>query len=124
MGPRTARGAKVPDIKTLHRRAMELADQALAAQRRGDADEATNFFHEAFQLESRAASMLSSVASSEPNRSILLRSAATLAIDCGLMAEAEKLACSALAGDHLRHPIAEELRDVMERVYRKSIKDA
>ncbi len=51
----------------------------------------------------------------EPTRSVLLRSAATLALRCGEYREAEKLVACALSGEPPAE-IAEELRDVLENV--------
>jgi hypothetical protein len=52
----------------------------------------------------------------EPTRSVLHRSAATLALDCGEYREAERLVATALAGNP-PEPIANELRDVLAAVY-------
>jgi hypothetical protein len=51
----------------------------------------------------------------EPTRSVLYRSAASLALDCSEFAEAERLIASGLAG-YPPSEIAEELRDLYERV--------
>jgi hypothetical protein len=104
------------EVKILHRDAMEQADIALAARLRGESDLSLRHFREAFGLESKAALLLVDNRDAEPNRSILLRSAAALALDCDYFTEAERLICSALAGNP-PDEIAEELRDLLEQVY-------
>jgi hypothetical protein len=106
----------VKEVKALHRQAMERADFALDARRKGDSEKALLFFHEAFELESKAAYMLANAFEAEPTRSVLLRSAASLALDCKLIVEAEKLICTALTGNPPSE-ISEELRDLLEQVY-------
>ena len=49
-------------------------------------------------------------------RSVLHRSAASLALECGALREAERLIAAALSGDP-PDEIAEELRDLLEQVY-------
>lgn len=95
---------------------MERTDLALAAQRGGAPDEGKAFLREAYELETRAASLASQKVDSEPTRSILYRSAASLALDCGLIREAERLVCEALGGDP-PEAIANELRDLLEQVH-------
>jgi len=101
------------EIKAIHREAMEKTDRALEARQRGELSVKAQLLREAFDLESRAAKLASG--SAEPNRSVLLRSAASLALDCNLLVEAEKSICTALAGDP-PDEIAEELRDLLEQV--------
>lgn len=105
----------VREIKALHRQAMERSDSALAAQLRGEAGQALTYFREAYDLESEAACSLAHDLEAEPTRSILLRSAATLALDANLFAQAEKLIYTALSGDPPAE-IAEELRNLLEQV--------
>lgn len=104
------------DIKALHRQAMEQTDLALAARREGEATQALLYFRQAYDLETQAAANFISDTEAEPTRSVLLRSAASLAIDCDLLLEAEKLICTALSGNPPIE-IAEELRDMLEQVY-------
>jgi hypothetical protein len=105
----------VSTVKDLHRQAMQRADQAHAARRDGDAASARKHFEEAFELERRAAEELSTRHDAEPSRSILFRSAAALALEAGMCAEAEKMVCAALAGMPPAD-IAEELRDLFEQI--------
>jgi hypothetical protein len=103
------------ELKVLHRDAMERVDLALSAKSLGEMERSLAYFREAYELESKAALALSNNLEAEPTRSILLRSAATIALDCNLTAEAEKLVCAALAGNPPIE-IAEELRDLWEQV--------
>src|SRR5690348_2422583 len=104
------------EVKTLHRQAMEKTDLALAAKLKGDSEQASILFKEAYQLEAQAANLLATDFSAEPTRSVLFRSAASLALDCNYLPEAEKLVCTALLGEP-PFEIAEELRDLLEQVY-------
>jgi hypothetical protein len=56
------------------------------------------------------------LAALEPTRSVLHRSAPTLALECGALRDAERLIAVALSGDPPAE-IAEELRDLLEQVY-------
>lgn len=103
------------DIKLLHRQAMEQTDLALMAQSAGRIDEAQTYFKNAYNLERQAALILKDQVEEEPARSVLFRSAASLALDYGDHSEAEKMICMALAGNPT-HSIAEELRDLLEQV--------
>lgn len=102
-------------VQELHRRAMEQTDYAIEARANGDEARAIDLFASAFQLEREAAEIVASDHSNEPTRSVLLRSAATLALDCGKLADAERLVCLALSGSPPAE-IAEELRDIYEQV--------
>ena len=103
-------------LKNLHRQAMEQTDLALAARLLGDQAQASLYFHEAYNLEAKAAMALVNDYGTEPTRSVLFRSAATLALDCELNAEAEKLVCLALSGNP-PDEVAEELRDLLEQIH-------
>jgi len=102
-------------LTSLHREAMEFADQAFVARLKGDLGLAQQLFRKAFELESKAAEQLISQPEAEPSRSVLLRSAATLALDIENYREAERLVCLALAGNPPTE-IANELRDLYEQV--------
>lgn len=104
------------ELERLHEDAMEAVDGALAARRTGDESAAQSYFRRAFESERRAAEILLDRTDREPTRSILLRSAATLALDCHEYREAERLIAAALAGDPPPE-ICEELRALLERVY-------
>lgn len=101
-------------IREDHRQAIDLAERAFVAQRLGDHTHARELFRQAFEYERQAAESVASDLAAEPTRSVLLRSAATLALDCGKIREAERLAAIGLWGDPPPE-IAEELRDVIEQ---------
>lgn len=100
----------------LHRKAMVLADLAEEAKRAGDSDKCRELNREALSLESEAAWRIAGETTLEPSRSVLFRSAATLALDSGEIRIAEQLIAAALAGNPPSE-IAEELRDLLEDVY-------
>jgi hypothetical protein len=79
-------------------------------------NEAAVLYKAAFDFERQAARALTEKLDAEPTRSILHRSAATLALDCGQHREAEVLICEALRGTP-PPGIADELRDLLEQVY-------
>jgi len=99
----------------LHREAMSLADEAFVAKTKGESDRASSLLLRAFQKEREAASLLESDLTLEPTRSVLYRSAASLAIECEKPREAERLVAFALSGDP-PDEIADELRDLLEQV--------
>jgi hypothetical protein len=103
-------------FKDLHHEAMRLADEAELARRHGDASRAQERLHQAFDCERQAADLVAGDHSLEPTRSVLHRSAAALALECGALREAERLIAAALSGDPPAE-IAEELRDLLEKVY-------
>jgi len=100
-------------VNELHQQAMDVAEQAFAAKRRNDPATERLLTYRAYHLEQEAA-MLSQT---EPTRSVLHRSAATLALNCGEYREAERLAAAALAGSPPT-AIANELREVLDAVYK------
>jgi len=97
-------------VRQIHREAMEIADRAFIAQRNGDYNHALQLFEDAYWREMKAASL----SHNEPSRSILHRSAATLALHAQLFREAERLAALGLAGEPPSE-IADELREVLEK---------
>jgi hypothetical protein len=103
-------------VKTTHRQAMEQTDLAHAARRQGDEVLSLRYFRKAYELEAQAAAAFASRLDAEPTRSVLFRSAATLALDAKLLPEAEKLVCTALSGNPPEE-IADELRDLLEQIY-------
>ena len=99
-------------VRQLHNRAMDFVDRGLSERARGNTDRAIGMFRQALENELAAIDNLST--HSGLSWSILLRSAATMALDCEDFRMAEKLASTALAGDP--HPeIVNELRDVWEQ---------
>lgn len=80
------------NIQTLHNKAMDYAEDALLSKRRGNDEIAQSFYEKAFPLEKEAA--FSIKATNENDRlykSILLRSAASLALNAGCIWEAQHI---------------------------------
>ncbi|MGO8745191.1 MAG: hypothetical protein ACLQNE_04300 [Thermoguttaceae bacterium] len=104
------------EINALHTQAMDAAGRAFYADVHGDYPTAESLFRVAFDFERQAAFLLLDDTAAEPTRSVLLRSAASLALDCREFREAERLIALALAGNPPT-PISDELRDLLETVY-------
>lgn len=79
-----------------HYAAMEALDEAAAAMRRGDDARAKVATRRAFVLEARAAAGAPN--DLEPTRSVLYRSAASIAVELGETIEAQRLAHEGLRG--------------------------
>lgn len=103
-------------MKDLHHEAMQFADEADDLRRKGHTEEALERLRAAFDRERQAADLSAPDLTLEPTRSVLHRSAATLAWECGEYREAERLITTALSGNPPAD-IAEELRDLLLRVY-------
>lgn len=93
-----------------HDEAMLLAEDADVLRRQGNHSAARERFAQALQLE-RAVAMAEAT---EPSRSILLRSAAWLALEAEDPREAERLGALGLSGLDVPERVAGELRAVME----------
>ncbi|ABX04033.1 hypothetical protein [Herpetosiphon sp.] len=102
-------------VRELHMQAMDFADLALHAKHTGDIHSFIAYSRQALDLEIEAAALVAPF-DTEPTRSILHRSAATLALDCDEHRLAERLIATALAGNP-PYEIAEELRDLLEQVH-------
>jgi hypothetical protein len=102
-------------LQQRHLESMDLCDLAVVARAQKDYARAAELFRQAFELEREAAAIVAEDYALEPTRSVLHRSAAALAIECGELRVAEKLIATALAGDP-PDEIAEELRDLLEQV--------
>ena len=99
-----------------HRQAMERAAEADAARRAGDEETVRRLLRAAFELERSAAEQVVAQVDAEPTRSVLLRSAASLAVECREYREAERLIATALSGEPPEE-ICDELRDLLEELY-------
>lgn len=102
-------------IQTLHQQAMDLAEAASVARLRGSIEQAAQLTRQAFDREAQAANLIASVLDAEPTRSVLHRSAASLAIECGELRTAERLIATALSGNPPPE-IAEELKDLFIQI--------
>ena len=105
------------DIKTLHNEAMDLALKGDNVANLLDKEgEARNYYAMAFEKEQEAALLADFLQNPEPGLSILYRSAASLALQCGKLREAERLVAKALSGNPPSE-IAIELRDLLRQIY-------
>jgi acetylglutamate synthase len=102
-------------IQALHQQAMDLAEAAAVAHLRGALEQAAQFTREAFEQETQAAALIASALDAESTRSVLHRSAASLAIECGELQTAERLIATALSGNPPPE-IAEELKDLFIQI--------
>lgn len=107
------------DIKTLHNEAMDLALQGDMTEERGKQEESHAFYVAAFEKEREAALLADFKQNPEPGLSILYRSAASLAMQCGRYREAEQLIAKALSGNPAPE-IAKELRELLQDIYEQS----
>ena len=78
---------------------MEFTDQSFVARLLGDQNEYLRYTRLAFEKEAAAAHLMVEEEDVEPTRSVLHRSAATLAYRCEMYAEAKKIVHRALAGN-------------------------
>ncbi|MEH2240361.1 hypothetical protein [Nostoc sp.] len=102
-------------IQELHKQAMDLAEAAFTAKLRGNVEQASQMSQQAFDKESQAAALIANQIDAEPTRSVLHRSAATLAIECGELQAAERLIAIALS-ENPPQEIAQELKDLFIKI--------
>ena len=95
---------------------MRLVDEAAAARRQGDKRVARELLEQAFAHERQAADLVAADLAREPTRSVLHRSSASLALECGALREAERLIAAVLSGDPPEE-IGQDLPDFLEQVY-------
>jgi hypothetical protein len=108
------------NLETLHHQAMELVDRSILAKQQGDEAGSLDLLRSplaqaklsAFEQERSAANLVADQLDFEPTRSVLHRSAASLAVECCQLREAERLIGRALAGNP-PPDIADELRDLL-----------
>ena len=103
------------NLMSLHNEAMDmalLADQKCATE----PSEALSLYQKAYEAEKEAAYLAENMGNPEPGLSILFRSAASLAYQCGMLREAERLIAHALSGNPTNE-IAIELRDLLQQIY-------
>jgi hypothetical protein len=105
----------IEEVTALHRKAMECMDHSILAGLQGNSEVQQRSLHEAFQLEKQAAEKVRPLVDFEPTRSILHRSAASLALKCLELKEAEKLISAGLEGNP-PNEIANELQDLLKQV--------
>lgn len=102
-------------IKELHDKAMNFAEDAFLAQKSGRESDAIRLFADALELEQEAANSLPLSEESEPTRSILFRSAASLAYNSKNYELADRLIARGLSG-FPPPEIMEELKNLYEDV--------
>jgi len=102
-------------LQELHQQAMDLAERVQVAKLRGNLPLAQQLSRQALEKERLAAEFLANDLAAEPTRSVLYRSAASLAIDCGEIQTAERLIAIALSGNPPQE-IAEELKDLFVEI--------
>lgn len=103
------------DIRELHNEAIYKAELGDIQKFQGNTENAMDLYAQAYELEKNAACFALDHHMGEPTISILLKSAASLAMRCNLNRDAEKLIGLALSGEPPRD-IAEELRNMLEAV--------
>jgi|GEM_PF-464013 len=98
-------------VQKLHNEAMGLAEEAAIEQAHGRSDVAWELLKAAYRKEREAAELLSADLDFQPTRSVLYRSAASLALECLDTKGAAELIVKGLMG-HPPAEIAQELRDL------------
>lgn len=106
-------------VRSLHEEAMDMALQGDMVASQKDNDKAQRYFVDAFEKEREAALLADHLKNPEPGLSILFRSAASLAMQCGRYREGEQLIAKALSGNPSPE-IAQELRDLLQQIYAAS----
>lgn len=103
------------EVQQLHREAMDLAEEADLLKLRGQPDDSTDRLRRAYAKERQAALSLEARPDFEPTRSILFRSAASLALECGEHEDVDYLVRLGLQGDPPEE-IAGELTALRKRI--------
>ena len=103
---------KSDQVNELHSKSMEIAESAFVARIKGELEKVTEFSNKAFQYEREAAMLLLNDYDIEPTRSVLFRSAASLALNCENYREAERMIAFGLSGNP-PPDILEELRELL-----------
>ena len=106
---------KAREVTKLHRKAMEFADESFIFRLEKNREEYLRLTELAYEKEAAAADLMVDEFDIEPTRSVLHRSAATLAWRCEMYDEAKRLICRALAGNP-PPDIEFELNDLLEKV--------
>ena len=108
-------GGSMSTVRKLHDKAMKLAQLSLVARHEGKTEQAEELARQAYECESQAAELVPEDKSSEPTRSILYRSAASLAYQCRELSTAQRLIGKGLSG-YPPPQIEQELKDLYEQV--------
>lgn len=105
----------IDQIEQLHNKAMSIADDADLLKLHGRSGEAQELFQKAFTLEREAAMDAIASGVGDLSSGVLVKSAAFLAYDGGLIRESEQMAGLALSRN-LPEEIVEEMRDLLENL--------
>lgn len=103
------------NVRELHDKAMQLAQLALIARHNQEWEKAESLARQSYEYEVQAAEFIPEDKSSEPTRSILYRSAASLAYQCKEFDTAKRLIAKGLSG-YPPPQIEQELKDLYEQV--------
>ena len=102
-------------VRELHDKAMQLAQLALIARHNQEWEKAESLARQSFEYEVQAAELIPGDKPSEPTRSILYRSAASLAYQCKEFDTAQRLIAKGLSG-YPPPQVEEELKDLYDQV--------
>jgi len=103
-------------VQELHEQAMMLSEQAMVARINGDEERAVALARQSLEYESQAAALIPDEKASEPTRSILYCSAASLASDANELLEAQQLIVEGLSGYPSPH-IKQALKSLSEKIH-------
>lgn len=102
-------------VKQIHDEAMRIYQDAIILSVKGKDSDAEKEYEKAYRLESDAAELVSQKPNSEPTRSILFRSAATLAYQAGDYDNSLNLIGKCLSGNPTVR-IKNEIRELYEKI--------
>lgn len=102
-------------VRELHDEAMRLSQLADLSRSAGKSGQALEFAREALRLEVEAANRIDRSPESEPTRSILFRSAASIALQARDQNLAERLVIEGLSG-YPPPTVYQQLRDLYEEI--------
>lgn len=102
-------------VRELHDKAMKLAHLAMVARHSQEWERAETLARQAYEHEAQAAELVSEDQVSEPTRSILYRSAASLAYQCKEFVIAQRLIAKGLSG-YPPPQVEQELKDLYEQM--------
>jgi hypothetical protein len=108
--------------KIWHDKAMNLSQDALVLKLSGQMG-FLEMYAEAFEYEQNAALFYVNMLDKEPTRSVLFRSAASLAIECNKFSDAERLIEKGLSGNP-PEMIAVELKALRDQIKKQLIQTA
>lgn len=102
-------------VRELHDKATKLAHLAMVARHEGEREQAKDLARQAYEYESQAADLVPDGKSSEPTRSILYLSAASLAYQCKEFQAAQRLIAKGLSG-YPPPKVEQDLKDLFEQL--------